>query len=102
MKIFVALRQRQNSLAVVDLCPFVFEGLMYAVEIRYGRVEGIGALEAQSVPGLRVAKGFSSMAPTCLTNRLHELPVEMSRDLLPNEPEIDAGSERTLHPSCQD
>src|SRR5262249_34762286 len=42
----------------------VFEGLMDAVEIRYGRrVEGIGALEAQSIPGPSRSKSVLELGP---------------------------------------
>jgi SNF2 family DNA or RNA helicase len=42
----------------------VFEGLMDAVEIRYGRrVEGIGALEAQSIPGASRSKSVLELGP---------------------------------------
>jgi SNF2 family DNA or RNA helicase len=49
---------------LLDEPEVVFEGLMDAVEIRYGRrVEGIGALEAQSIPGASRSKSVLELGP---------------------------------------
>ena len=61
---------------LLDEPEVVFEGLMDAVEIRYGRrVEGIGVLEAESIPGASRSKSVLELGPKGPTNRLHELPL---------------------------
>ncbi len=49
---------------LLDEPEMVFEGLMDAVEVRYGRrVEGIGPLESANIPGVPREKSFLELGP---------------------------------------